>query len=347
MKKIFQKKPDSIRLFSNEIERRKELESAGEIYTLPALKITVQNMKGFVKHILAGKQFNEALGDNERDTFERLLSEINELNEDNPEYKKTIKLSAILSILHDLSIQKHVSFDNSMYIRKRIYKQSYDSHHSQLYDEFEYLKQISMLDNQDVILFPSFQPLSLTDFIEFSHNSFCPLGLLSYYLASADGNKMTPYYFFEHDIAHCSASLNSTVLDKVFRSPTEQFSFNKSVMYGAREIFEDNEKLLAAITLVLFIINHEVTHFEKSGFPDFNNENSMAKFHEAVVLFDKFNTEDEDEDEYIYNYYQNKNHHTKKEYNFASAITWVTLMHSYWVQIDKQVLDFDKINDFF
>ena len=58
------------------------------------------------------------------------------------------------------------------------------------------------LDDNDVFLYPSFEPLDPADFCRLAHLPVYPLGMMTAHALNADGCMMTPLRFFYHDIGH-------------------------------------------------------------------------------------------------------------------------------------------------
>ncbi|MCW7555109.1 hypothetical protein NX722_21280 [Endozoicomonas gorgoniicola] len=106
----YQSEKESIHWFNNEIEKRKSAENSGNPYKTAALKVTLQNLKGFAQHILDDNQFQEELTDDERNAYGKLLFDLNEMDANEPEYTKTIRPTGINRFIQTLTI---LSQDNT------------------------------------------------------------------------------------------------------------------------------------------------------------------------------------------------------------------------------------------
>ncbi|MCY4472719.1 MAG: hypothetical protein OXC07_07885 [Kistimonas sp.] len=60
----------------------------------------------------------------------------------------------------------------------------------------------TVVDNPEIVLFPTFAALNLDDFCRFSHLPVFPIAMITSYALNADGQMMSPLQFFAHDLGH-------------------------------------------------------------------------------------------------------------------------------------------------
>ena len=58
------------------------------------------------------------------------------------------------------------------------------------------------LDDERLLVCPSFEALDPEDFCRFGHLPVYPLGMMTRFALNADGQMMTPMQFMEHDAFH-------------------------------------------------------------------------------------------------------------------------------------------------
>lgn len=85
--------------------KKKSAENDGKPYKTSALKITLQNLIGFTQHIINGNQFHVGLTGDESAAFRRLLSDLGEIDANEPEYKSLIELFHKFVFLYDASVK--------------------------------------------------------------------------------------------------------------------------------------------------------------------------------------------------------------------------------------------------
>ncbi|MCY4471821.1 MAG: hypothetical protein OXC07_03240 [Kistimonas sp.] len=143
------------------------------------------------------------------------------------------------------------------------------------------------LNNRDLILHPSFEPLDPEDFCRFGHLPIYPLGMMTAYALNADGFMHTPLKFLAHDAGHISS--NSTWLhltgELPLEAPHRRLLFRQLVLDQLPPALH-KWQLDRALVLALFYLFHESTlvnarqEMNASGFvPLLNAVNRIRREH--------------------------------------------------------------------
>ncbi|UYM17122.1 hypothetical protein [Endozoicomonas euniceicola] len=277
----------SIRWFKNEIKKRKSVENDGKPYKTSALKITLQNLKGFTQHIIDGNQFQEGLTGDESSAFNRLLSDLGKLDAENPEYKALIELSFKLVYLYSSSVRMRISIDE-----KGISKKSYPLehlapfHNKDYEDKTLFRNSLTLADKTDILLLPTFEPLSISDFVGFSHLKLYPLGVITSYTEMADEELHSPYRFLKHDIGHTSLIIRHKCSLEPFESMESVLNFKELLISEGELFFNGNSNIMNMINLSLFMTTHEVG---MAGPPlaELYNKESLKKYFNVMLFLQK------------------------------------------------------------
>ena len=237
---LLQKPGASLGWYQTQLRRRARVKAAGGVFCLPALRPTLENMRFFLGYLLAGDQFDKPVTASERRALERVDREAEQLLADRVPYKRTVLLSFVFGALYELLVQTRIlrpeknplcplsdilSFcfaccdegGNSRKLRADAIDPELvvscfwgglnpggPDETSRLLDGEFFVSQnlCPLLDNEQLLLYPSWQPLDLLDFCRFGHLPVYPIGLITDYAANADGLLHTPLQFMVHDLAH-------------------------------------------------------------------------------------------------------------------------------------------------
>ena len=115
------------------------------------------------------------------------------------------------------------------------------------------------LKDENLFLYPSFEPLDLKDFARFLHLPVYPLGMTGDYALMADGSLKTPLIFFDHDLVHVRTI--ETSLQRGGPEPLDnlagRLSFRRLVMDTLPASLKPF-RLDKALALVVFEFFHEL-----------------------------------------------------------------------------------------
>ncbi|MCY4472914.1 MAG: hypothetical protein OXC07_08900 [Kistimonas sp.] len=216
------------------LQERQEIEEQGGEFAFKPLLKTLQDMQIFIGHIQAGKQFDGELTPDEAGALQRLAEQTTALVEaSKAPYKRTLRLALSMQILCEIITYRQVLAPliekqpeliktERVEITYLCEKQSAWPQllaHLPLCDapaDQNGLPAVSLpwlessiqetlqhrLNDQHLLLYPSFHPLTVEDFCRFIHLPVYPVGLTTNYLQSADGQLMSPLLFAEHDLSH-------------------------------------------------------------------------------------------------------------------------------------------------
>ncbi len=234
---------ESLRLYYQEVQRRREMESANQEYSFPPLEVTLRNMNRLTEHMLQNKQFVQPLASDEHSVLLKFQQHIQELIRLKAPYKRTVKLAFLMCILQEIITARHVTkplraeqselLSNKTLMGEALRYQSPQgtivfetadipleaalscrwgglNAHVQpdagtLICGFSQADALmELLENHRLFLYPSFAALDLNDFCGLGHLPVYPLGMMSAYALNADGQLRTPLGFFTHDLLHTS-----------------------------------------------------------------------------------------------------------------------------------------------
>ncbi|UYM17899.1 hypothetical protein [Endozoicomonas euniceicola] len=324
IKGIYQNEKESLSWFDNELEERKSAEIDGKPYKTKALKITLQNLKGFTQHILDGKQFREELKNDERNAYNQLQSDLGKVDTNQPEYLETIKLSEKLALLYNLSVIRHVDEIqrlNYLTLLSRTLPGEYEQpSYTALYNMPPSLGLMELAEQTDILLLPGFEPLSISDFVGFCHLRLYPLGLTSSYIAKADGENQSPYAFFGHDEQHATLTAQHKGLREPFNTTKSILNFKKLVFNEGRLFFKGDLNIMSILKLSLFITTHEAEDPEKPILPDLHNQKSLEKYFREILFIRKYSAPE-------YRAIPND--------DIIRAVVWFAAVYDFWQSNDK------------
>ena len=334
IKGIYQNEKESLSWFNNELEERKSAEIDGKPYKTKALKITLQNLKGFTQHILDGKQFREELKSDERNAYNQLQYDLGKVDTNQPEYLETIKLSEKLALLYNLSVISHVDEIQRLNYLNLLFRTLPGEYEQPSYTAFYNMPPSSGLmelaEQTDILLLPGFEPLSITDFVGFCHLRLYPLGLTSSYIAEADGENHSPYAFFEHDEQHATLTAQHKGLQEPFNTTKSILNFKKLMLNEGKLFFKGDLNIMSILKLSLFITTHEAEDPEKPILPDLHNQKSLEKYLREILFMRKYSAPE-------YRAIPND--------DIIKAVVWFAAVYDFWQSNDKpaQILKRERL----
>ncbi len=307
LKGTLQKDPEGLAWYTQEVAQRQQMEKQGQVYTLPVLRPTLENMRTFIAHLLADDHFDEPLKDAERRTLQTVDAEAQTLLDLNIPYKRTVVLSCLFATLYDLLAQQRVleplaqrkgesafrrertvpTLSPFQFVSRRTHACTPDEPlpvasidpeyvlscrwqglHPQGPDENDYLFAAEyslrealpkLLDNQSVLLYPCWEPLTVEDFCGFGPLPVFPLALVTDYAANADGIMGSPLDFMEHDIGHILQTQSYRHLNGSgpLEKPENRCAFRQLMLGRLPESLAGPLQLEKAMHLLVFILLHE------------------------------------------------------------------------------------------
>ncbi|MCY4473761.1 MAG: hypothetical protein OXC07_13230 [Kistimonas sp.] len=245
---------NSLTFIKEQLAERRRVEEKGEEFVFAPLMVTLENMQTFIKHIEAGKQFEEPLTQEESAALKRIGQQTAKLvAAENPLYKRTLRLAVSLMLLCEIITQRLVlkplhkeqprlseeiyshyvvsylrkDSDNELWLLAALPLTAQHNpdeeqalpvvwRHSNLYKTL-----FQTVTNQNLLLYPSFHPLTVADFCRFGHLPLHPVGLITDYVMGADSRLMTPLAFAEHDLQHMEQLIRIGDPDHQPTSPAE------------------------------------------------------------------------------------------------------------------------------
>ncbi len=228
---------NSLTFIQAQLAERRKVEAQGQEFMFAPLMVTLENMLIFIKHIEEGKQFTGTLIEEETAALKRIGQQTAKLvSAQQPRYKRTLRLALSLTILCDIITQRLVInplLEQQPWLSEKIFISNTTS--SLWSDYFPgrrqrlmaalpltgkhgsggeqalpkiwfslslYLTLFETINNQNLLLYPSFHPLTIADFCRLGHLPLFPVGLMTEYVMGADGQLRTPLPFAEHDLTH-------------------------------------------------------------------------------------------------------------------------------------------------
>jgi len=294
---LLQEPKTGLAWYHAQLNRRAAMKAEKKEYTLSALRPTLENMRLFIAHLQAGRQFSEPLTDAERGALNKLDKQAAALLQGGEvPYRRTVFLAFAFGTLYELLAQKHVlarlvqqnpvmqdlisyefgrcetlgnhrSLDTVDIDPERVVACDWGGLNPGGEDEKDYLfdgdffvgEQLpALLDNEDLLLYPSWQPLDLKDLCHLGHLPVYPVGLISTYATNADGFMHSPFAFMVHDLAHALQGgtfqqlHGSHPLDK----PESRVAFRQLILNKIPRALAHLE-LEKALTVLVFYLLHE------------------------------------------------------------------------------------------
>ena len=220
--------PDPRSWMRAQLEERARVEARGEPFVFAPFLTTLHNMQRLMAHIQAGQQFGEALTPDEAAALARLQEQTAALvTAQTPFYKRSIHLALSLMILCEIITERQVlqplfAQEPGLLLRidtTRLYGDP--DHNAQILAGLPWTPPPDGTDAPDIplpyatgvalrqtvndnslLLYPSFHPLTLAHFCHLGHLPVHPVGLTAQHACSADGLLMSPLQFAEHDLDH-------------------------------------------------------------------------------------------------------------------------------------------------
>jgi len=223
---------NSLTFIEEQLAERRRVEEKGKEFVFAPLMVTLENMQTFIKHIEAGKQFTQPLTQDEAAALERIGQQTTALvKAEQALYKRTLRLALSLMILCEIITQRqviapllqkkpalsedlstsytisHLGEDKPGLLAALPLTEQNGPGEKQPLPSFEISSMLSKhlfdeANNQNLLLYPSFHPLTVVDFCRFGHLPLHPVGLITDYVMGADSQLKTPLRFAEHDLAH-------------------------------------------------------------------------------------------------------------------------------------------------
>ncbi|MCY4473767.1 MAG: hypothetical protein OXC07_13260 [Kistimonas sp.] len=224
---IFQNE-ESLTFIKEQLARRKEQEAQGLEFAFKPLMVTLRNMETFIDHIAQRKQFTQPLTAEEEAALGRIGRETRVLLKKNQAlYKRTLRLSLSLMILCDIVTRRQVlepylKDDRRMLLCDSARLDPDRKKEPLLLAALPLTQQgpggeqdlsaclpfnmgqalLEAVNNPNLLLYPSFHPLTVADFCKFCHLPVHPIGLITDYVMNADGSLRSPLSFAQHDLEH-------------------------------------------------------------------------------------------------------------------------------------------------
>ena len=115
--------------------------------------------------------------------------------------------------------------------------------------------------DRTILLYPSFHPLTLENFVRFSHLPLYPIGLTEDYACGADGFLMSPLAFANHDLDHMfrlreDAACQATAVETLLTSARHRFALRQLLLDHTPGGLGDLA-LEPALIMLLFTLVHE------------------------------------------------------------------------------------------
>ncbi|MCY4473254.1 MAG: hypothetical protein OXC07_10640 [Kistimonas sp.] len=227
-------KPGTLDEIKTLLQERQAVEARGDEFEFKPLLTTLKNMKIFIEHIQTGKQFDGELTPEEKDALTRLAQATEQLvTAERAPYKRTVCLALSLVILCEIVTRRQVlradvlaspalkSLAATAFLGNEIsdrvhllaalpLNEAADGRSQKgrparpdklLEDTLRQALRHRIHDPQ-VLLYPSFHPMTVADFCRFGHLPVYPVGLTTSYVQAADGALMSPLEFAHHDLSH-------------------------------------------------------------------------------------------------------------------------------------------------
>ena len=277
-----------------QLQIRQQVEEAGGRFQFPPFMTTLKNMQEFIHHIQAGRQFPDPPSAPEVAALTRLEAQTTALVEaGTPYYKDTVGLALSLQVICELITERQIlgplrndTPDLGHWVLIRLHCQL--SEHpfalaalpwtppatSDLPPcaEAEILFRCHIqgrlaealfdtVHDRNILLYPSFQILTLENFGRFSHLPLYPVGLATDYVSNADGLMMSPLRFADHDLDHMydlreKQGAPATGVQAVLASGQQRLLL-RQLLLDHTPVCLAGQQLEPALILLLFSLVHE------------------------------------------------------------------------------------------
>ncbi|MCY4472208.1 MAG: hypothetical protein OXC07_05225 [Kistimonas sp.] len=213
--------PESVSTYEGWVAERKWAEKNGEEFKFPPLKATLENIKTFVAHILAGKQFPAPLSGKETRALEWVQTKAQELLDAEAPYKRTVHLVIAFMCVCDIATDRLVlapagrsgggASASEELDPELVAGLSWGGNNPGGEDEkagflcteqnplYEVLKH--KIHVPGILILPSFDSPDVEDFYCDSHLPVYPVGISTAYELKADGVMGSAMMSFWHDLA--------------------------------------------------------------------------------------------------------------------------------------------------
>lgn len=198
---------------------------------------------------------------------------------------------------------------------------------------FKYL--FTSLNDERIILYPSFNPLDIDDFARLAPVPVYPLGLMDQYMLNADGIMHTPMEFMLHDAFHIQQHSGYKYVDGTgpMENPYNRLAFINSALDAGAHYLSRHSKAKKAVELALFNIFHE--HSLQEGI-----EMLSGKKHKLLY-------------QSLYFQQTEKAFHFSPEYgqlskhDLLSGSVWVYELYKFWLNYNQKTLSADDMTVFY
>lgn len=375
-KEIFENGETGIRWYEEKVKQRKALlreKGSDDSFSVPELRVTMENLNIFVSHILEDKQFDQPLSDDEREAFLLLKKDIvRQLLSKQMPYKNVMKLVMTFVAIYDFTTYQKVVlkfYEKINYtpifaefegMLVPVYgldpeQNMFAVHHSEPIDTmgiYRFMKDGVISDsnsipfgalddleiyinNPEIVLYPSFNPLDINDFARMGHLPVYPLGLMDKYALNADGFLHTPWKFMAHDIFHIGDHAGYKYIhgDGILESIQSRFSFITTLMDSGADYLKKHKDARKAVELILFNIFHE---------KDFASALEGLEQSSLGELYDKVKRQQTEEA-----------YHFSPEYSkilksgVEAGSVWVKELYNFWKSNGGGILGDDEMANFY
>ena len=288
---------DSLSWVLAQLQERQHTEAENGEFQFQPLLTCLENMQVFIRHIQDGLQFPEPLTEEEAAALARILAQTAPLvTGKTPYYKRTVCLSLSLMILCDIITDRQIldaarAQEDKTARHRRIGIRSLPEGRT---DRARLLAALPLLplppgapgrhedlplpwysltlrtitktiNDQTLLLYPSFHPLTIGHFCRLGHLPLHPVGLTTDYACDADGSMMSPLGFAEHDLGHMTDRCNVGYATHWAKDPKAALlkCHDKRLQLG--QLLLDSlpdapgwQPLEAPLTLLLFQLLHEL-----------------------------------------------------------------------------------------
>ena len=309
IKEGFSKGEEAINWYLNEVKHRHKLEKSGQEYLAPYLSKTLDNSRLLINRILADEHFTTPLNENEREVYQLLARDVDDLLRASVPYKRTVVLTAKLMSIYDLTLSKRVDrneldgqkqtsikYQWSGPSEQELYfedwhglakpKEDSNSFNSDSFNSNSFNVRLSslngghffkeLLNNQSVIFFPSFEPLDLDDFVQMSHIPFFPLGMTTEYSLQVHNIMAGPLEFYCHDIFHSQYNFKDEFRHRPYKRFFQQTLMLKQALLDLpAPHLQRHGHLTEAVVMILFEAMHEDESLKEWSENKFGNQSKI------------------------------------------------------------------------
>ena len=299
--------PECLTFVEKALAERRQREAENKEFTFEPLMTTIENMQEFIRYIREGQQFKDELAPDEEKALAWLEEKAAILKQDKAPYKRTVQLSFALMAVSEEMTRRRIfdplqagdpdRFDAQCITQgpiplDRLIQCAWGGNNKDVAPENkEFFSPdwvrpawrclTHLLERDDILLYPSFQPLQLDDFCSFSHLPLYPIGMITDHTLNADGKMYGPLRFALHDVGHTLelASLESgadpamTWAESVLCTSAGRLAFRQLL----RDPFASHpDSRQTALTLLLFQLFHEMSPVTAAEYLDQDYRSFLA-----------------------------------------------------------------------